>query len=62
MNQAQVVRVLGGCRIGVNVSRKMLGGWSDGCFVGPEWNLVRGWGSEEPNSAAEIAGVSKLCG
>jgi hypothetical protein len=43
----------------VNVSRIMLGSWMDGCVVGPGSNLVRGWGSDEPNPAAEIAGSAR---
>jgi hypothetical protein len=43
----------------MNVSRIMLGGWMDGCVVGPGSYLVRAWGSDEPNPAAEIAGFVK---
>jgi hypothetical protein len=41
------------------VSRIMLGGRLDGWVVGPGSKLVRGWGSDEPNSAAEIAGSDR---
>jgi hypothetical protein len=43
----------------VKVSRMMLDSWMDGCVVGPGSYLVRGWGTDEPNPAAEIAGSDR---
>jgi hypothetical protein len=37
----------------------MLGSWMDGCVVAPGSNLVRGWGTDKPNPAAEIAGSDR---